>query len=82
MTWRSVAVQLPGGDLRTLAVTVYVVLVFALGALITYLVVRNRPDRDHRPAQPRSAALGFFAAVPIAYLVLVVAIQVHPALVG
>src|SRR4029079_11078815 len=30
---------LPGGDLRVLAVTVYVVLVLAIGSLVTYLIV-------------------------------------------
>ena len=30
---------LPGGDLRTLAVTVYVVLVLLVGSVVTYLIV-------------------------------------------
>lgn len=68
---------LPGGDLRTLAITAYVVLVLALGALITYLVVPQPTGSGAMVRRSRwSAALGFFAAVPIAYLVLVVAIQV------
>ncbi len=69
--------DLPGGDLRTLAVTVYVVLVLALGAVITYLVVPQPTGSGSAVRRSRwSAALGFFAAVPIAYLVLVVAVQV------
>jgi hypothetical protein len=67
----------PGGDLRTLAVAVYVVLVLAIGTLVTWLIV-PQPTGSGTVARrnPWSAALGFFAAVPIAYLVLVVAVQV------
>jgi hypothetical protein len=70
-------VVLPGGDLRTLAVTVYIVLVLAIGSTVTYLVV-PQPTGSGTVARRSawSAALGFFAAVPIAYLVLVVAIQI------
>ena len=68
---------LPGGDLRALAVTVYVVLVLAIGSVVTYLVVPQPTGSGTVARRNRwSAALGFFAAVPIAYLVLVVAIQV------
>jgi len=69
--------RLPGGDLRTLAVVLDVALVLGLGSLITYLIVplpRGSGDRATRTGW--SAALGLFAAVPIAYLVLVVASQV------
>jgi hypothetical protein len=75
-------VELPGGDLRTLAIAVYVLLVLAIGSLVTYLVV-PQPTGSGTVARrsPWSAALGFFAAVPIAYLVMVVAVQiVRPAL--
>jgi hypothetical protein len=70
-------VVLPGGDLRTLAVAVYVVLVLVIGSLVTYLVV-PQPTGSGTIARRNgwSAALGFFAAVPIAYLVMVVAVQV------
>jgi len=75
--------DLPGGDLRTLAVAVYVVLVLVIGSLVTYLVV---PQPTGSGAVVRrsgwSAALGFFAAVPIAYLVMVVAVQVIRPLLG
>ncbi|MBA3876831.1 MAG: hypothetical protein C0498_07825 [Anaerolinea sp.] len=69
--------RLPGGDLRTLFVIVDVVLVLGLGSLITYLIVplpRGAGSRATRTGW--SAALGLFAAAPIAYLVLVVVSQV------
>lgn len=74
--------DVPGGDLRVLAMAVYVVLVLVIGSLVTWLVV---PQPTGASSQRRrsgwSAALGFFAAVPIAYLVMVVALQiVRPAL--
>lgn len=74
---------LPGGDLRTLAVAVYVLLVLVIGSLVTYLVV-PQPTGSGTVARRNawSAALGFFAAVPIAYLVLVVAVQVVRPLLG
>ncbi len=66
--------RLPGGDLRTLAGVLFVVAVTALGAWITYLVV---PQPGRPGVRSRwSAALGFFAALPIAYLALVVLFQV------
>jgi hypothetical protein len=68
---------LPGGDLRTLAVAIYVVLVLVIGTVVTWLIV-PQPTGSGTVVRrnPWSAALGFFAAVPIAYLVLVVAVQV------
>ena len=68
---------LPGGDLRTLAITVYIVLVLVIGSVVTYLVV-PQPTGSGSEARRNgwSAALGFFAAVPIAYLVMVVAVQI------
>jgi hypothetical protein len=68
---------LPGGDLRTLAVAIYVVLVLAIGSFVNWLIV-PQPTGSGTVARRNawSAALGFFAAVPIAYLVLVVAVQV------
>jgi hypothetical protein len=65
---------LPGGDLRALFVAVFVVVVLVAGSALTWLIVPQpgRPDRR----SGWSAALGFFAAAPIAYLVLVVAVQV------
>jgi hypothetical protein len=68
---------LPGGDLRTLAVLIYVVVVLGVGSWITWLIV-PQPGASSRAGVRSgwSAALGFFAAVPIAYLVLVVAVQI------
>ena len=74
---------LPGGDLRTLAVLVYVVIVLASGSLITWLVVPQPTGSGtvvRRSAW--SAALGLFAAVPVAYLVLVAAVQLVRPLFG
>ena len=74
---------LPGGDLRTLAVTMYVAIVLVSGSVITYLVV-PQPTGSGTVARRSmwSAALGFFAAVPVAYLVLVAAVQVIRPLIG
>lgn len=68
---------LPGGDLRVLAIVVYVASVLLIGTVLTYLVV-PQPTGSGTVARRSlwSAALGFFASVPIAYLVLVVAEQV------
>jgi hypothetical protein len=75
-------VIMPGGDLRTLAIALYVVVVLACGSLITYLIVPQPTGSGTIVRRSRwSAALGLFAAVPIAYLVMVVAVQiVRPAL--
>jgi hypothetical protein len=69
--------SLPGGDLRALALVGYVVVVLLAGSIVTYLVV-PQPTGSGTVARRSawSAALGFFAAVPIAYLVMVVAVQV------
>jgi hypothetical protein len=67
---------LPGGDLRVGAAVLYVVAVLIAGAVITWLVVPlPRGSGTRATRTPWSAALGLFAAIPIAYLVLVVAIQ-------
>jgi hypothetical protein len=73
--------ELPGGDLRVLAGFLFVVAVTVLGAWLTYLVV---PQPGRPGVRSRwSAALGLFAALPIAYLALVVLFQiVKPLLVG
>ena len=69
--------QLPGGDLRTLAVLVFVLIVLVAGSLLTYLVVPQPTGSGNVRRRSRwSAALGLFAAVPIAYLVLVVEGQI------
>jgi hypothetical protein len=69
--------SLPGGDLRFGAAVLFVVAVLVAGSFITWLVVplpRGSGGRTTRTGW--SAALGLFAAIPIAYLVLVIAIQV------
>lgn len=72
-------VRLPGGDLRTPAAAVYVAAVLAVGTVVTYLIV-PQPTGSRQAGRPVrsgwSAALGLFAAIPIAYLVLVVAVQI------
>ena len=74
---------LPGGDLRTLYLAVDVLVVLVVGSVVTWLVVpqpRGSGERSTRSAW--SAALGFFAAVPVCYLVLVVVVQVLEPLLG
>jgi hypothetical protein len=69
--------RLPGGDLRTLAVTIFVLVVLIAGSLVTYLVVPLPSGAGRRVVRtPWSAALGLLAAAPIAYLVLVLEGQV------
>jgi hypothetical protein len=73
--------DLPGGDLRLLAGVLFVVAVAVLGAWLTYLVVPQPGKPGQRSAW--SAALGLFAALPIAYLALVLLFQViKPILTG
>ncbi len=76
--------MLPGGDLRVLLVAVYVAVVLASGSVVTWLVVPQPTGSGRRTVRsPWSAALGLFAAVPIAYLVMVVMVQVlRPLLAG
>jgi hypothetical protein len=70
-------VRLPGGDLRLLFVAGYVAIVLLVGSTVTYLVVPLPRGAGNASARtPWSAALGLFAAVPIAYLVLVVVSQI------
>ena len=74
---------LPGGDLRVLALAGYAVLVLLLGSVVTYLIV-PQPAGSATVGRRSgwSAALGFFAAVPIAWLVMVAAIQIVRPLLG
>ena len=67
----------PGGDLRLLAIAAYIATVLVVGSVVTYLVVpQPTGSGTARRRTGWSAALGFFAAVPIAYLVLVAATQI------
>jgi hypothetical protein len=69
--------SLPGGDQRVLAGAIYVLVVLVAGAFLTWLLVPLPRGSGARAARtPWSAALGLFASIPIAYLGLVVAIQV------
>jgi len=75
--------SLPGGDLRTLAVAAYISVVLVAGTVVTYLVVPQPTGSGGVVRHSAwSAALGFFAAVPIAYLVLVAAVQIVRPLLG
>jgi hypothetical protein len=77
--------KLPGGDLRIGFVTLYVLFVIAFGSLITWLIVPLPAGASHRRTTRTvwSAMLGLFAAVPIAYLVLVVLHEIlKPILIG
>jgi hypothetical protein len=76
-------IALPGGDLRLLALTLYAVLVLAVGSVVTYLIVPQPTGSGTvRRRTGWSAALGFFAAVPIAWLVMVATIQIIRPLLG
>ena len=69
--------RLPGGDLRFAAACLDVAIVLLVGTVLTWLIVpapRGSGTRTRRTGW--SAALGFFAAVPVAYLALVIVIQV------
>lgn len=70
-------VALPGGDLRLPALVLYTSVVLVVGTVVTYLVVPQPTGSGTvRRRSGWSAALGFFAAVPIAWLVMVIALQV------
>ena len=76
-------VALPGGDLRLLVLVLYSSIVLVVGSVATYLVVPQPTGSGTvRRRSAWSAALGFFAAVPIAWLVMVIASQVIRPLIG
>jgi hypothetical protein len=69
----------PAGDTqgRTLLGLLYVLGVLVAGSFITWLIVPLPRGSGARAARtPWSAMLGLFAAIPIAYLVLILAFQV------
>jgi hypothetical protein len=75
--------DLPGGDLRVLALAAYALVVLVVGTVVTYLVVPQPTGSGTvRRRSGWSAALGFFAAVPIAWLVMVAAAQIVRPLLG
>jgi hypothetical protein len=68
---------LPGGDLRTAAVTLYILAVIAAGSIWTYRwVPLPSGSSGIRRRTAWSAALGALAALPIAYLALVTVFQI------
>lgn len=68
---------LPGGDLRAAAVTVVVLATLLAGSLATWWFVPLPRGSGHRVVRsPWSAMLGFLAAAPVAYIVLVIESQV------
>ncbi len=75
--------SLPGGDLRTPLVAIYVAVVVLAGSLVTYLWV-ELPSGAHgrRRRSGWAAMLGLFAALPICYLALVVIFQILRPLIG
>ncbi len=85
LVWDWLAARDPSlPDIGLALTVVYVVLVLTVGSLLTYLWV-ELPTGSADGAKRRSpwaALLGFFAAVPIVYLVLVVAMQVIRPLLG
>jgi hypothetical protein len=76
-------VALPGGDLRTLYLALDIAIVLVVGSVVTWLVVpQPRGSGNLTTRSPWSAALGFFAAVPVCYLVLVIVVQILEPLLG
>jgi hypothetical protein len=73
-----------GSDPRPLLIALYTLVVLVAGAIGTYLLVDQPTGAGGRPRRSVwSAALGLFAALPIAYLVLVVYGQIiRPLLIG
>lgn len=75
--------SLPGGDLRTPLVALYVAVVVTAGSLLTYLWVKLPTGaRGERRRSGWAAMLGLFAALPISYLALVVTFQIVRPLLG
>ena len=73
-----------GADLRAEAAALLVLFTIVSGSVITYVIV-PQPSADGRSTQRSgwSAALGFFASLPIAYLALVIESQfLKPLLLG
>ena len=70
-------------DISVGLTAIYVVVVLVVGSVLTYLWVElpTGAAGGEKRRSPWAGLLGFFAAVPIVYLVLVVAMQiVRPAL--
>lgn len=78
LAWDWLAARDPSlPDIALGLTAVYVVVVLVVGSLLTWLWVELPSGASgERRRSPWAALLGFFAAVPIVYLVLVVALQV------
>lgn len=74
---------LPSGDQRTLAAALFLAVVVIVGSILTYLWVKLPTGAAGvRRRSGWAALLGFFASLPVAYLVLVVVFQVIRPLLG
>ncbi|MCY7419798.1 MAG: hypothetical protein LH650_15155 [Chloroflexi bacterium] len=70
-------------DIGVALTAIYVVVVLVVGSLLTYLWVElPTGSGTEKRRSPWAGLLGFFAAAPIVYLVLVVAMQVIRPLLG
>ncbi len=70
-------------DITVGLIALYVVVVLVAGSVLTYLWVELPTGASgERRRSPWAGLLGFFAAVPIVYLVLVVALQVIKPILG
>jgi hypothetical protein len=66
-----------------LALALYTVVVLVAGTVVTWLIVpQPTGSGTTRRRSGWSAALGFFAAVPIAWLVMIAAVQIVRPLLG
>ena len=71
------ALSVPPGTSLVLPVLVFVGLVMAVGSVLTYLWVELPTGASGvRRRSPWAGLLGLFAALPIAYLVIVIVLQV------
>ena len=66
-----------GGDLRTVAVVLYGIVVVVMGSALTWRWVElPTGSGTERARSPWAALLGFFASIPILYIALVIIFQV------
>jgi nitrogen fixation/metabolism regulation signal transduction histidine kinase len=84
LAWHWLASRDPSLPDITLGLTaIYVVVVLVAGSILTWLWVELPTGASgERRRSPWAGLLGFFAAVPIVYLVLVVALQVIQPILG
>jgi hypothetical protein len=84
LAWEWLAARDPNlPDITLGLVAVYVVVVLIAGSVLTWLWVELPTGASgERRRSPWAGLLGFFAAVPIVYLVLVVALQVIRPMLG